>query len=179
MGNKEIFDIFVSALEANFQVRHKLSGIPLNVNNALGNFKLEITKRLLNLGKSELVDEVIEQTSIYFNELGSQLLLRSYSKDNGNDPNKPIEAVQVYNYLYTLVENIADLLCCEIPEHLFWDGEDDIDNAIVAETAETLEKAEKSPKKKTQTELLEEINDKLSTIINILSKEIKYNKLGN
>lgn len=179
MENKEIFSIFVSALEANFQVRHKLSGIPLNVNNALGNLKMQIVRHLSTLDSSELVGEVMNQVSAYFNELGNQLLLMSYSKDNGNDPNKPIEAAQVYNYIYTLVENIADLLCCEIPEHLFWDGDDDIDDAIVAETAEKDEKAEKSPKKKTQTELLEEINDKLSTIINILSKEIKYNKLGN
>lgn len=186
MTKQELMDFFVGILESNWPQKEKLGGTPANVNNSLSLLSRNITIQLGKFDCPEVdLSEIRGKLSEHFGNIGNELMPKTYDEKLMKIP---IAAIQVYNYIVTAVEIVADYTGCDIPEDLFWDYEWDDNSDIAQEATEPPEPAEKPKKslKKAGKEdakveengyiaadlikLLTSIDQKLSIIADILTK---------
>lgn len=173
MTNEEIFDFFVDILRENHKRRIKLSGLPAHISEGISQISRNMVVWLGQCDSQSDLRDLSQRIAKHFGDIGNELRLKMYDKKLGFTV---IPAIQVYNYIVSAIEIVADYFQKEIPEELFWDDEDDdiqdIDDSPIAEV-EPLKKTQKKAEKNDKTiDLLESINTKLDKLINIIEKSI-------
>ncbi len=179
MTRQELMDFFIEILNLNWAHKEKLGGLPSVVNNSLSQLAHNIISKLGQMDCPDVeLDKIRTQLSEHFGGIGKELIQKSYNADLMK---VPIPAIQVYNYLVTAVEIVAEHTDCEIPEALFWDFDWDDNVEEAQEPPPPPPQAKKVEKKAVKSEkngdiavkileLLHLIDQKLGVLIEIESK---------